>query len=208
VGNTSTKTFIVYSIPAELSRTPNLINSEKRALQYFQTRASLQISLPFKFELWNQYVFQLADQYGFVMSPVIALSSMHESYSQASEEQDHLRANVLRYYNKTIRDINQAMQADLSMDAVLMTVIILHLIDSMRGSFQNAIQHAHSGMKIIRERVQGSGNREQSSFGKALFQQFLALQIQVREFGNINMARAFEGFRAFRPPIHDQFSSV
>lgn len=177
-------------------------------MQYFQSRASMQITAPFQFELWNQCVFQLAGQYDFVMSALIALSSMHESYSQAVDNQDHLSADVFRYYNKTIRNINKAMWSDLSVDAVLMTVIILHLIDSMHGSFQNAIKHAQSGIKIIREPLQSSISREESPFGKALYRQFLALQIQVREFGNINMPRAFDGFQAFRPPICDQFSSA
>ncbi len=154
--------FIIYTATRDLSRTPDLIDSEKHALHYFRHRAAVQMTAPFQSELWKDCVFQLAERHGFVLSALVALSSMHESYTQEADLRDRLQANAIHHYNKTIRDMSQATEAELPVDAVLMTVIVFHSLDSLRGCFQRALQHAQSGVKIISERLLSPGIRQPS----------------------------------------------
>lgn len=70
---------------------------------------------------WNDYIFQFAGRYNFVMPALIALSSMHEFYSPGVGRTDHLQSDTLLYYNKTIRNITRAKEEDLSIDTVLIS---------------------------------------------------------------------------------------
>ncbi|KIV96742.1 hypothetical protein PV10_00566 [Exophiala mesophila] len=202
--------FVIYSntVSRELSRTPDLFDSEKRALQYFRHRAGLQITAPFQSELWRGYVFQLADQYSFVMSALIALSSMHESYSRQTDLRARLYSDAIHHYNKTIRDISQAAEEQLPLDAVLVTVILFHSLDCLRGCYHLALQHAQSGVKIISDGLQVPGRHPSTQLSEILSRDFLALQNQVRDFGNSDALRAFDAMNGFQPAVSDRFSSV
>lgn len=202
--------FIIYSnaVSRELSRTPDLFDSEMRALQYFRHRAGLEMTAPFRSELWRGYVFQLAEQYGFVMSALVALSSMHESYSRQTELRARLYTDAMCHYNKTIRDISRASEEELPLDAVLVTVILFHSLDCLRGCYHLALQHAQSGVRIISERLHDSGRHASTQVSQSLSRDFLALQNQVREFGSWDTSRAFDFTKGFQPVVFDRFSSV
>ncbi|KAK5064579.1 hypothetical protein LTR84_000412 [Exophiala bonariae] len=166
------------------------------------------MTAPFQSQLWDTYVFQLAERYEFITSALVALSSVHETFSCGVENRTRSQADVLRYYTKTIRGINQSMDAELSIDAVLMTILILHTLDSMRSYFQNALQHAQAGIKIIRERLSMFHASGQTLWSEAMHREFLAMQNQVREFGNSGVSKAFDALQGFEPPSCDQFNSV
>lgn len=202
--------FIIYSnaVSRELSRTPDLLDSEKRALQYFRHRAGLQMTAPFRSELWGGYVFQLAEQCGFVMSALVALSSMHESYSRQTDLRARLYTDAIRHYNKSIRDISRASEEELPLDAVLVTVILFHSLDCLRGCYHLALQHAQSGIRILCERLHVSGRHPSTQLSQTLSRDFLSLQNQVREFGSSDVSRAFDVTKGFQPVVSDRFSSI
>ncbi|KAJ9604468.1 hypothetical protein H2200_011304 [Cladophialophora chaetospira] len=142
------------------------------------------------------------------MSALIALSSMHRSFGQEADLRDRLQANAIHRYNKAIRDISHASEDELPVDAILMTVIVFHSLDSLRGCYQRALQHAQSGVKIISERLLSRGSHQPSSMDEALYRDFLALQNQIREYGNLNTSRVFDALKGFDPPPKDRFGSV
>ncbi|KAF2003457.1 hypothetical protein P154DRAFT_561261 [Amniculicola lignicola CBS 123094] len=198
--------FVVYTeVPRPLPQTPDLEYSEKRSLHYFRCQAALQMAQPFTSGLWTEHIYRLADSHEFVMSALTALSTLHESYIQAAEARDHLQLLADTHYSKALRDIGNADASDLSTEAVLAASLIFYSLESLRGSFHRALQHAYSGVKIIRDKWPLSRT---SGLSEELYRTFLSLQNQVKELSESTTKRAYDTIEGFDPPISDQFSSV
>lgn len=198
----------MYTVPRALSPNPNLVDSEKCAIHYFRCRAALEMVAPFDTLLWNDCVFQLAEGQRFLMSALMALSTMHEAYSSESMPRERLETEALHHYNKAIREISQSTEPELSLDALLVTIVIFHSFESLRGFFQRALHHVQSGIKIIGERLPESrGHRPSLLVHKAVYGVFLALQNQAREFSNSKMTKAFNTGSGFQVAAMDHFSS-
>ncbi|ETN47220.1 uncharacterized protein HMPREF1541_01411 [Cyphellophora europaea CBS 101466] len=204
----STK-FVVYSVPRAMTSTPDLVYSEKQSLHYFRSRAALQITAPYQSELWTECIFQVADKHSFVMSALVALSSMHESYTYQSGARDRLQADASRHYGKAVQHISRTAQADLSIEAVLVSCLLFYSIESLRGYFCHALQHAYAGIKIIGDNRPPSSPRSprSSALDDALSQAFLALQNQVKEFDYLAL-RAYDTNKGFDPPMNNHFATV
>lgn len=126
---------VIYRVQREVSTTPNLLRSEKRALHYYRCQAALQMTAPFQSDLWRECIYQLADRHDFVMSAIVSLSTMHEAYQETAAPNGLLQAEATRHYNKAIKAIAQARGAELSVDAVLTTITLFHSIECLRGGF-------------------------------------------------------------------------
>lgn len=200
--------FVVYSAPRELSTTPDLDTPDKQALHYFRCRAATEMTAPFQSMLWRECIFRFAERHDFVMSALVALSTMHQSYSQEADSRARLQADANRLYNKAMKSIRQAAASELPMDAVLVAIIVFHTLESLRGCYQAALQHARSGLALIGEQSRSSPSRQVATLDEALYRDFLALQNQAREFGHCTMVRAYDTRSGFEPAPCDEFESV
>ncbi|KAF2735179.1 hypothetical protein EJ04DRAFT_218507 [Polyplosphaeria fusca] len=202
--------FVIYSIPRPLSETPDLVSPEKRSLYYFRCRAALQMTEPFRSRLWVDCVFQFAERHSFVMSALVALSIMHESYSQSPDLRDGYRADAIHYYNKAMRELSNTTQSEPSIHAVLVSSMIFYSLESLRGSFHRAMQHIQSALKIMSQyrRFPSAESHQPSLLDDSLDRDFLALQNQIMEIGTPGRSRAFDPLQGFNPSIPIQFESV
>lgn len=142
------------------------------------------------------------------MSALVALSTMHQSYSQGPESRARLQADSNRLYNKAMKSIRQAAASELPTEAVLVAIVVFHTLESLRGHYQAALQHARSGLKLIGEQSRSSPSQQVARLDEALYRDFLALQNQAREFGHCTIARAYDTRSGFEPAPCDEFESV
>ena len=200
---TSTRQFIIYAPP----EFPNLDVPAQRALHHYRARTASAIAYPFGYELWSTIAIQMSEKHDFVMSALIALSSMHELYFQPPDVRSSLQQDGIRHYNKAIRDIVHLNQVERSTDAILISCIAFCALESLRGSWPRALQHALSGMKIIAEQRQSS-SQESSIPAQILDEAFLALQNQVMELGGRDESRVYRPFNGHEPDLPLRFDTV
>jgi hypothetical protein len=193
----------MYNIPRALAATPDLVDGEKRALHYFRSRVALEITAPFTSELWTECVYRFADHSDFLQSALVAMSSMHESYSPRAGPRKVLRDDATRFYNKAMRQISRSAESEISTEALLVAVILFHSFECLRGNFQRALQHVHAGLKIIDERF----NKPGAPINAAICDAFIALQNQAREFSTFRMTSPFSPLNGYHPLYRDLFNS-
>jgi hypothetical protein len=201
---------IIYSVPRSLPENPDLIYTERRSLHYFRCRAAFQMTSPFQSKLWIDCIFQLAERHDFVMSALVALSSMHESYTQPPDLRERFRSRTIYHYNKAMRHVSQVTQSEQSIYAVLVSSILFYSLESLRGCFHTALQHVQSGVKIMGQQhlITLQHSRQPSLLAASLENHFLALQIQVMELGSPGRSRAYDAVQGFDASISNQFRSV
>jgi hypothetical protein len=165
---------------------------------------------PFTSKLWMDQIYQLADGHGFVMSALTALSTLHESFAQPVEVRNRLEIVAANHYQTAIHDICKADGSDLSVEAVLTASLIFYSLESLRGSFYRALQHAYSGVKIIGDKRLPASPRSPrtTQLAMELYRNFLSLQNQVKELSEWTSKRAFDTILGFDPPTVGHFNSV
>ncbi|KAH8896078.1 hypothetical protein GQ53DRAFT_803696 [Thozetella sp. PMI_491] len=128
--------FIIFTVPRPLPENPDLLTA------------------PFYSALWVEGIFQIAARHDFVMSALVALSSMHESFCQQGELRERYQATAIYHYTKAMGDIALISHFESSIYAVLVSSVIFYSIESLRGCFYPALQHIQSGVRIIGEQRQ------------------------------------------------------
>ena len=168
------------------------------------------MTAPFRSKLWIDYILQIAENQPFVMSALVALSITHESYSQDPVLRDRYRSDAIRHYNKAMREICNFEQTEQSVYAVLVSSIVFYSLESLRGCFYRALQHAQSGVKIVSQHLQLLLSKPSmpSQLAESLHRDFLALQNQTMELGSPGRSRAFDTIRGFDPVLPISFDSL
>lgn len=162
---------------------------------------------PFNAKLWINCVLQLAERHDFVMSALLALSSMHESYSQKPQLQEQYQSFCFLHYNKALKKISQITDSETYTHAILISSIVFYSLESLRGCLYRALQHVQSGLKIVRHQPVPESNKP-STMTKSLIRDFLSLQNQIMELGTPSKSRAYDVFQGFEPPFPDTFKSL
>jgi hypothetical protein len=201
------KKFVVYTPPMAITSSPDLAQPEKRALHYFRSHVAFEMGAPFGSDLWRDCVYRLADQHEFLMSALVALSSIHASFGPRAAVPHQLEAEALQHYGKAIKKISECDEAELSLEALLVTIVVFFSFESLRGYYQRALQHVEAGLKIIGERLELSNNQSRSSLHLAICNAFLALQNQAREWSTATVPSPFKPENGFEPPLVNDFGS-
>lgn len=201
--------FVVYVAPqaflaADLSR------SEMRAFQHFQHKTALEATGPFQSELWSKFILQVAHRNAAVRNSVVALSSMHQLFWQLQGHHDLLYEEAMHNYNKAIRHIVRTPQIEHSFDELLLCCILFCAIESLRGDFHQALQHALSGLKMIAEHRRSMTTPKQLSSipSDLLSKAFLILQSQVMELGDPSVFKLYGDVLGHKTTIPDDISTL
>ncbi|KAI9147023.1 Aspercryptin biosynthesis cluster-specific transcription regulator atnN [Paramyrothecium foliicola] len=161
---------------------------------------------PFHSSLWIDWIFQLSEKHAFVMSALVALSSMHESYTCPSENQSINQQEAMHHYHNAMKEISCVDSSQTPIDAILVSSILFYTLENLRGSFYNAMLHVQSGVKIISEQRQFQS--QSPLLAKSIHRDFLSIQNQVMELGSPDMSRAYDATQGFNPPLPNAFETV
>jgi hypothetical protein len=201
--------FIIYgdALKKEPSLFPGLTQTERRSLDHFQQRTALEIPGPFRSELWSIILPRVAQHEPAVRHAIFALSTMHESYATEDADRSIMLSDwSSHHYSKALRLAVRITDPSQSFDTLLLTSLVFCALDSMKGQFDQSLQHAVSGIKII------ARGRDPSSAppipDDVLPQVFLALQTQAMELGDLRVFRSHSGPVQIFPPVPRQFSST
>ena len=205
----STK-FVIYSVPRSLPDIPQLNPPERRSLHYFRCHAAAHMAAPFHTKSWIYCVLQLAEGHTFVMSALLALSTIHESYSQTSNLREHYQSIFFHHYNSAMKEISRADHSEIHVHAILISSIVFYSFETLRGCLFRALQHVQAGLKIIsyQHQLPALDSRQPSALAKSIIRDFLSLQNQIMEVGSPAISRAYDVIRGFEPPLPDQFKSI
>ena len=201
--------FVVYVAPQAFPAA-DLSPSELRAFQHFQHKTALEATGPFQSELWSKFILQVAHRNVAVRNSVVALSSMHQLFWQLQGNHDLLYEEAIHKYNKAIRHIVCTPQIEHSFDELLLSCILFCAIESLRGDFHQALQHALAGLKMVAEHRRSMTTSKQLSSipSDLLSKAFLILQSQVMELGDPSVFRLYQDVLGLKAPIPDDISTL
>ncbi|ETN37174.1 uncharacterized protein HMPREF1541_08164 [Cyphellophora europaea CBS 101466] len=200
--------FVVYAAQKEPTPFPGLTRSERRSLHHFQHRSAEEIPSPFRSELWSRIILQVAERSPAVRHGIFALSSMHEYFSSPDTSQALLSDFSMHHYNKSIRNAIRITAPDESFDALLLTSVMFCALEGLKGDFEQSLQHALSGLRIIARGRQGCHPSSAAIPDDMLPSIFLALQTQVMELEDLSIFRVYPDVAQKFPPLPDHFSDV
>ncbi len=128
---------------------------ERRGFQYFITQTAADLSGFHNSSFWQSLVLQASTSEPALRHAAIAISSLHEefvnnrlSYGSTTESEGQVFAT--KQYSKAIGNLRQSLAAGkYSPVAALLSCILFVCFDSLRGYFDSAIVHLHSGLKIL-----------------------------------------------------------
>ena len=201
--------FVVYVAPQTLLAA-DLSQSEMRAFHHFQHKTALEATGPFQSELWSKFILQAAHRNAAVRNSVVALSSMHQLFWQLQGDRNLLYEEAMHNYNKAIRHIVRTPQIEHSFDELLLCCILFCAIESLRGDFHQALQHALSGLKMIAEHRQPMTTPKKLSSipSDLLSKAFLILQSQVMELGDSSVFKLYGDALGHKAPIPDDILTL
>ncbi|KAE8448182.1 hypothetical protein EG329_009786 [Mollisiaceae sp. DMI_Dod_QoI] len=130
-------------------------SQEKRGFQYFVTTTAEELSGFFTGSFWEHLVLQASAAEPSLRHAVVAIGSLHEEFSHNRlsydvETESKGQAFAMSQYTKAIGHLRRSLldgkQAPLT---ALMSCILFACFDSVRGHFDHAMIHLHSGLKIL-----------------------------------------------------------
>lgn len=201
--------FILYASQPEPSL-PGLTQSERRSLQHFQHRTAEEIPGPFRSSLWTQIIPAAAQKMPAVLHGLLAVSSMHEHYLYAGSDASRalLYDYSIHYYNKAIRQAVRIAEPEDSFDVLLLTSVMLCALEGLKGEFEQSLQHALSGIKIIARGRQGPSTDTAIVPEDMLPKIFLSLQTQAMELEDLSVFRVYPNVVEKFPPLPTHFDDV
>lgn len=133
---------------------------------------------------------------------------MHEHYTSSTPSQDLLYDYSMHHYNKAIRQAVRINDPDDSFDTLLLNSVIFCALEVLKGEFEQSLQHALSGVKIIGRGRQGSSTRTRVVPDDMLPKIFLSLQNQVLELEDSTVFRVYPNLAEKFPPLPTHFADV
>jgi hypothetical protein len=131
-------------------------SQEKRAFQYFISRTAVELSGFYSSSFWEKLILQASTADPSLRHAVIGIGALHEEFVNGNLKYDVDRgkghAFAVNQYTKAIGHLRRSLatgrQAPLT---ALMSCILFVCFDSLRGYFDSAMVHLHSGLKILRD---------------------------------------------------------
>lgn len=133
---------------------------------------------------------------------------MHEHYTSSTPSQDLLYDYSMHHYNKAIRQAVRINNPEDSFDTLLLNSVIFCALEVLKGEFEQSLQHALSGVKIIARGRQGSSTQPHAVPDDMLPNIFLSLQNQVLEIEDSSVFRVYPNLAEKFPPLPTHFADV
>jgi len=197
-------TTISLPLKGAISNRPALANASERAyLDWFSNQTANKLPGVFGAGFWDTLVLQAAATEPAVLHAVLALSCAHRSTSSAGVNKalsnpgrpDKHEQFCLRQYSSAICGLKPHFMSSTkaSIRVALIACIIFTCLEFVRGHYQTAKSHLHSGLKLLGQLgtvSRGAQGTECPSLSKAdqsvdgwLAEQFARLHLQARLFG-------------------------
>jgi hypothetical protein len=199
--------FILYAAPKEATPFPGLTQAERRALYHFQHRTAEELPGPFRSELWSTTIMQAAQTQPAVRHAVFALASMHQYYAGTQSLQGEYDFSM-HHYNKSIRQALRLTDPSESFESLLLTSVMFSALDGMKGEYEQSLQHALSGLKIITRGRQGLSEESQAVPDQTLPSIFLSLQTQAMDLEDRSVFKEYPDLDDKFPPLPTHFNDA
>lgn len=130
---------------------------ERRAFHFFRESSATDFPGFFESSFWGQLVLQASHAEPSIRHAVIALGSLHETVQQ--DEWTLLKSGracdpfALQQCNKAIGHLNQNIcsNSQHSREILLISCAIFICFESLQGSYESALSHMQSGLRIFRD---------------------------------------------------------
>jgi len=121
---------------------------------------------------------------------VVAFGTLHEKFSSeklvtAPQESEYIFS--MQQYSRAVVKLRQSLEAgDMTPELVLMASLIFTSFDNLRGSFDTALMHLNSGLKVLKDWVKNPDHThaERMLLEKNLYPLFIRLGLQAVMFAD------------------------
>jgi hypothetical protein len=127
---------------------------EKRGFDYFLCNTAAELSGYYDSSFWEHLILAASTQKPSLRHAVIAIGALHEDFRQkgAPSADDSKSQFAINQYSKALGALRRSLSSgeEESLTA-LISCILFVCFDSLRGSFESAMLHLQSGIRILRD---------------------------------------------------------
>lgn len=132
---------------------------ERRGFNFFLCNTAAELSGYYDSPFWEHLILAASAQKPSLRHAVLAIGALHESFSRKrlmpptpSAEEDQNTEFAMKQYAKALCTLRKSLSSGKEEPlTALMSCILFVCFDSLRGYFESAIVHLHSGLKILRD---------------------------------------------------------
>jgi hypothetical protein len=132
---------------------------------------------------------------------------MHEHYASPQATQVQYDFSM-HHYNKSIRKALRTTEPDEAFDSLLLTSVMFSALEGLKGEFEQSLQHALSGIKILAKGRSSDSISSPAIPDEVLPKIFLALQTQAMEVEDHSIFLSYPDVAQRFPPLPAQFEDV
>ena len=192
----------VVKVPKDPSSFPNWTALEKRSLDFFRSRTSIELAGCMVSELWSSFVLQAAYNSSAIKHAVIALGALHEASQQWNPATSNTFA--VQQYSKAIRDVSslRPSKPNEALDIALLCCMLFAAFESLRGYYKSALTHISSGMKLFTAKQNfHEYDKERSHSWELIRPIFVCLDTQAMEVCDDLLSSAGLAFEKLDPLV-------
>ncbi|KAH8690160.1 hypothetical protein BGW36DRAFT_420574 [Talaromyces proteolyticus] len=172
-------------IPFAVVSGPNwaTTSDERRCFLHFQYRTTPTLLGLFDSLLWQEIVLQMSHSEPAVYHAVVALSAVHqdtEMYGMplpGQDPQNRWHQFALEQCGRSFSLLHRRSHDPRLREIMLLCCILFVLVELLRGQYDTAFKHLHSGLRILKE------VKADEKFNPFLLSAFTTLDMQSMQFG-------------------------